>query len=52
MEFMGLKIDFAGLAQVILGIAALLSAWRGRQIAKEKKADAQREDKNHDSEGT
>lgn len=50
MDFKGLKIDFAGLAQVIFGIAALLAAWRGRRIAKEKKANAER-DKN-DSPGT
>jgi hypothetical protein len=42
MDFRGLKIDFAGLAQVILGVAALLTAWRGRQIAKEKKTNAER----------
>lgn len=50
MDFKGLKIDFAGLAQVILSIAALLSAWLGRRIAKEKKANAER-DKN-DTQGT
>lgn len=45
MEFKGLKIDFTGLAkvmEVILGAVALLMAWQGRQIAKEKKANAER----------
>lgn len=51
MEFKGLKIDFAGLAQVILGVVALLTAWRGRQIAKEKKANAEK-DKEDDASGT
>ena len=45
MDFKWLKIDFAGLAQVILAVAALLTALRGRQIAKEKQANAER-DKN------
>lgn len=47
MDFKGLKIDFAGLAQVLLGVAALLSAWKGRQIAKEK-ANAEREKEDED----
>ncbi len=50
MDFKGLKIDFAGLAQVILGLAALLTAWRGHKIAKEKKANAERD--KDDSQGT
>ncbi len=52
MEFKGLKIDFAGLAQVILGLVALLTAWRGRQIAKEKKANAENEDNKDVTKGT
>jgi len=51
MEFKGFKINLGELAQVILGVGALLAAWRGRQIAKEKNADAKKEDKNHDTEG-
>jgi len=39
MEFKGIKIDLVGLAQVLLGAAALVTAWRSRKIAKEK-ADA------------
>jgi hypothetical protein len=50
MDFRGIKIDFAGLAQVILGVTALLTAWRGRQIAKEKKANAERNE--DDTQGT
>lgn len=50
MDFKGLKVDFAGLAQVLLGLTALLSAWRGRQIAKEKKANAERD--SDDKQGT
>lgn len=42
MEFKGIKIDFAGMAQVLLGLAGLLTAWKGRQIAKEK-ANAEKE---------
>lgn len=42
MEIKGVKIDFAGMAQVILGLAALVTAWKGRKIAKEK-VNAERE---------
>lgn len=36
MSFKGLNIDLMGLAQVLLGAAALVTAWRSRKIAKEK----------------
>ena len=36
MEFKGLKINISDLAQFTLAVAALLTAWKGRQIAKEK----------------
>lgn len=41
MEFNGIKINLADLAQVLLGAAALITAWRSRKIVKEK-LDAKR----------
>lgn len=43
MTFKGLHIDLAGLAQVLLGLAALVTAWRSRKIAKER-TDAKRKE--------
>lgn len=37
MSFGSFHIDFVGLGQVLLGIAAVVAAWRSRSIAKEKK---------------
>ncbi len=39
MDFGKFHVDLSALAQVLLGLAALVTAWKGRQIAKEK-ADA------------
>lgn len=36
MTFKGFHIDLVGLAQVLLGAAALVTAWNGRKKAKEK----------------
>ncbi len=41
MTFKGFHIDLVGLAQALLGAAALVTAWRSRKIAKEK-ADEKR----------
>lgn len=44
MNFKGLHIDLAGLAQVLLGAAALVTAIVGRKKAREK-ADASKDKK-------
>lgn len=36
MEFHGAKLDLSGLAQVLMGLAAVLTAWKG--VADAKKA--------------
>lgn len=36
MSFGSFHIDFIGLGQALLGLTALITAWRSRNIAKEK----------------
>lgn len=43
MSFGNFHIDFVGLGQALLAVAAVIAAWRGRNSAKEKAENAKRE---------
>lgn len=36
MEFKGLKLDLIGLSQVLLGLAAVITAWKSRKKVTQK----------------
>lgn len=43
MSFGNFHIDFVGLGQVLLAVAAVIAAWRGRNSAKEKAENAKQD---------
>lgn len=45
MQVGSLHVDLIGLAQVLLGVAAIITAWRGRNAAKGK-SDASKQAEN------